>query len=198
MGALAVSAAMINAAGCGFVPEGGGKDLGPLVCSGERYDVDGREDTGCEAEDLPVQDTPETALAITLPDVIDAARGNPLNYAGRIYGDARAHDAEPHDRRQGRADWFRVTAEGLGAPQQKMGACLSVANFPEDNQWEVCITEAGQTVFGTNQCLLVAGSGGSVCVRPASQPDFGGPFYVRVRKVAGTNAHLSYALYLSH
>jgi len=35
-------------------------------------------------------------------------------------------------------------------------------------------------------------------VRPASQPDSGGPFYVRVRKLNGSNVHLSYALYVSH
>ncbi len=193
------------ACGCGFVPDGGGDDgdsagadLGPLVCRGERYDVDGRDDTGCEAEDLPLQDTPESALAFTLPDVVDKARDNPLNYAGYIFGDARTHDGEPAARPHGRPDWYRVTAEGIGDPQQKMGACLSVVSLPDDNQWEVCISEAGKTVFGTNQCLLVAGGGGSVCVRPASQPDVGGPFYVRVRKLAGSNTLSSYALYLSH
>jgi hypothetical protein len=202
-GAFVVSCTLLAlTSGCGFhaAPDGGDvPDLGPLVCRGERYDVDGRDDTGCEAEDLPLQDSPTVAVAINLPDLVDSTRGNPRNYAGHIYGDSRLHDGDLQERPNGRDDWFAVTAVGPGDPHQKMGACLSISSFPRDNQFQVCITEAGQSSFGTNQCAVVTGdAGGSVCVRPASQPDFGGPFYVRVRKLAGTNALLDYALYLSH
>ena len=94
--------AVLGAAGCGFAPVHEARtDGGALLCLGTSYDVDGRDANGCEYEDVPLQDTPEHAVDVTLPDVADKALGNPVNLVGHVYGDDRVHDSAPTSRPNG-------------------------------------------------------------------------------------------------
>lgn len=174
-----------------------------LLCHGEFYDADGKLENGCETEDLPIQDSFATAVAITLPNVVNdtTLKSNPLNVVARIGHDDRAHDDEGGVRPRGREDWFKVTAVGAGNPANTMTACLSAVNFPADNELEICITANAATSFTGAICktLVVTpdGGGGSQCVTPAGNPDTG-TFLVRVRKTAGKPTTNEYALFLNH
>ncbi|MBS2014132.1 MAG: hypothetical protein JST00_14675 [Deltaproteobacteria bacterium] len=174
-----------------------------LICHGEFYDVDGKLENGCEAEDSPVQDSAATAVAITLPDVVNDAtmKSNPYNVTAAAYHDGRYHDDEGGTRSVAREDWFRVTAVGAGNPANTMTACLSAVSFPTDNELEVCITANGATNFTGAVCktLVVTpdGGGGSQCVNPPGNPN-NGTFLVRVRKTKGAPTANKYALFLNH
>ena len=171
-----------------------------IMCLGEWYDLDGNASNGCEAEDQPVQDAAINAFAITLPDMNGTANPpcdnskNPCTYAGQIYSDTRQHDGAPTMRMVGREDWYKVVAVGNGAPGQ-MTACLGITNYPADNQFEVCIGNDGSTTPTT--CKTAQGGGTSQCVAPPTAAD-SGTFYVKLRKIAGTNTANKYALYLAH
>jgi hypothetical protein len=168
-----------------------------MMCLGEFYDVDGKDDTGCEAEDAPVHDSEATALAIKLPDGNDTTyKSNPLNVADHIYNDDRAHDGSPALRPLGREDWWKVTTVGVGAPGD-MAACLGITNFPADDVFEVCISEPASTQFLTSSCKQVKGGAPSTCVSPANGTATG-PYLVRVKKISGANTLNAYALFLLH
>jgi hypothetical protein len=156
---------------------------------------------GCEAEDLPIQDSSLTAVKITLPDVNNGGTGamacnnatNPCTVAAQIYSDTRKHENAPTNRPLGREDWYEVTATGAGGPNN-VGACLGITNFPADNQYEVCISNNGSA--NPTTCMTVQGSGPSACVAPPATSS--GVFFVKVRKIAGMNTMNDYALYLVH
>ncbi len=173
-----------------------------LTCKGEFYDLDGNAANGCEAEDQPVQDASGTAVAVALPDVNNGTGStacdgatNPCTVLGQIYSDQRTHDSAPTSRPLGREDWYRVTATGNGSPNNNVTACLGITNYPADNQYEVCIGENNSTSPTT--CMTATGGASSVCVAPAAATSTG-TFYVRIRKVAGTNTANQYALFLVH
>ena len=173
-----------------------------ITCLGEWYDLDGNLMNGCEAEDQPVQDAAIDAFAITLPNVNNGGTGstpcdnstNPCTRAGQIYSDMRKHDSAPTTRPLGREDWFKIVAVGTGSPSQ-VGACLGITNFPADNMYEICIGNDGSTT--PNVCKTAQGGGTSQCVAPMTAADQG-TFYVKLRKVAGSNTSNRYALYLTH
>ncbi len=165
-----------------------------IECTGEHYDLDGKADNGCETDDVPIQDTATTAVAVMLPDA------NAKNIVAPLYGDKRAHDTDVAARALGREDWFVVTASGAAAGGG-MTACLSAGNFPSDNVLEVCITQNGSTTFDAPGCktYTVANDAGSSCVNPNGMASNDlGTFYVRVRRTAGTSNANQYALYLRH
>jgi hypothetical protein len=167
-----------------------------IQCKGEFYDLDGKDTNGCEAEDPIVQDTPATAVAVMLI----SGPTNPKTIVGTIFGDTRLHDAPPTARPLGREDWRAVSTTGVGksGTTSAMSACLGISNFPTDNTFEVCVSKATITTFDTAECKTVIGGAASVCVGPATGANLTGPFYVRVKKIAGTNVALGYALYLEH
>ncbi len=176
-----------------------------ILCRGEHYDLDGKVDNGCEAEDPIVQDSLASAVAITLPDVASdpMLKSNPLNVVAPLYGDARTHESPPTMRPLGREDWYKVTAVGTGTTDGTgMVACLSAANFPSDDELEVCITQNGMTTFDACKALVVAAGdagGGSQCVYPGGMMNVdSGVFYVRVRRTKGSSNANEYALFLRH
>lgn len=173
-----------------------------ILCRGELYDLDGKVDDGCEAEDPIVQDSLTTAVAITLPDVASdpMSKSNPLNVVAPLYGDARTHESAPTKRPLGREDWYKVTAVGTGTTDGTgMVACLSAVNFPSDDELEVCITQNGMTTFDACKALVVAAGGGSQCVSPGNVMNVdSGVFYVRVRRTKGSSNANGYALFLRH
>ena len=170
-------------------------------CKGEFYDLDGDASNGCEAEDQPIQDATITAVKITLPDVNNGGTGsmpcnnttNPCTKTAQVYSDTRTHENAPTSRPLGREDWFEVTATGNGGPNN-VGACLNIGNYPTNNQYEVCISNNGSTSPTT--CMTAQGGGASACVSPPATS--AGVFFVRVKKIAGTNTVNGYALYLVH
>ncbi len=171
-----------------------------VTCAGEFYDLDGMLATGCEAEDAPAQDTATSAVDVTLPNATGGTgacnnAANPCTVAAQIHSDDRQHDVAPLSRTLGREDWFRVIAVGAGTAN-KMKACLNIGNYPADNTYEVCISDAGSAVPST--CGQATGGGGaSACVNPPAMPD-SGTFFVRIRKISGTRTTNKYALYLEH
>ena len=160
-----------------------------LHCLLEFYDVNGSPHDGCEAEDVPVQDTPETAVEI------DVAKT--FNHVGTIYGDDRVHDEPLPERPLGRDDRYAVTATGSGMAGG-MVACLGITNFPADNMFEVCIGDPGDDDLAAAACATATGGRDSQCVSPPAGGDEGGPYPIRVRKLAGTNTDNGYALFLQH
>jgi hypothetical protein len=166
-----------------------------IECKGEFYDMDGKDTNGCEGSDPVVQDTSATAVAVMLP-----TGNNPMNLVGTIYGDTRVHDAAPTARPLGREDWYAVTTVGVGknGASSAMSACLGITNFPADNSFELCTSQSGIAMFDVAECVTVTGGAASACMHPDTGAQLTGPFYVRVRKLAGTNAALGYALYLEH
>lgn len=166
-----------------------------IECKGELYDLDGKDTNGCEASDPVVQDSSTTAVPKTLP-----TGNNPLNLVGTIFGDTRVHDTAPTARPLGREDWYAVTTVGVGknGSTSALSACLGITNFPTDNTFEVCTSESGMTIFDVAECVKVVGGAASACIHPATGANLTGPFYVRVRKLEGTNVALGYALYLEH
>jgi hypothetical protein len=168
-----------------------------ITCLGEYYDLNGDASDGCEAQDLPVQDTAQAAKPISLPDANDPTfKTNPLNVVGYVYGDGRPHDAAPTSRPFGREDWYHVTAVGNGTGNG-MGACLGITNFPPDDTFEVCISDNNGSTFPAAGCKTVKGGATSVCVTPTGTPN-AGVYYVRVRKTDGSNTANGYALFLQH
>lgn len=161
-----------------------------LVCRGERYDVDGRLDNGCEAQDTPRHDTLETAVEVDLPDA------RPVNVDAPILSDDRAHDTEPVKRELGLPDWWKVTAIGNGNLGKTMHACLYVGDLPVDSVYEVCISEAGSE--RPSVCKTVAPTTPEGLSRCAVAADDSGIFFVRVLKKAGAHSARTYALYLEH
>jgi hypothetical protein len=169
-----------------------------LTCRAEYYDLDGKIDDGCEAEDAVVQDSATNAVGITLPDANDSTfKTNPLNVLGYVYGDGRPHEDAPTSRPLGREDWYKVTAVGAGVPSTGMGACLGISDFPTDDTFEVCITDLGGSTFPSANCKAVKGGAQSSCVAPSGGSD-AGDYYVRVRKTDGSNTPNGYALFLQH
>ncbi len=174
-----------------------------IYCKGEHYDVDTQVDSGCEAEDLPVQDTLATAAPVGLPAYAAGGTGaelcdgstNPCTVGGQTYGDARVHDSAPQFRALGRDDWFKVTASSTASPNNVLKSCLWIGNFPVDNSFSLCVSEAGGQSVDT--CANVTGGGSSACVQPAGGADVG-IFYVRVQRLAGSITPNHYALYLEH
>ena len=175
-----------------------------LVCKGDNYDFDGVIDNGCEAND-PRHDTIPVAIQVTLPDY--AAVGtvpacdnanDPCNELEEIYGDTRNHDTTPTSRPNGLVDLFQVTATGAGSGSG-MKACLGISNFPVDNRYMVCISNAGSTNPADHCATMQAvGGGASVCVPSTGTLAATGTFYVSVRRLAGSNTANKYALYLQH
>jgi hypothetical protein len=123
-----------------------------------------------------------------------------VNVVGIVFGDTRVHDAPPTARPLGREDWYAITTVGVGktGSSSAMSACLGVTNFPTDNSFELCTSKSGVTSFATDECVKVLGGGASACIHPDTGANLTGPFYVRVRKLEGTNVALGYALYLEH
>lgn len=167
-----------------------------IVCKGESYDQDGQLANGCEALDEPIQDTSITAVTVTLGNVPNTLGNNPQNLTGKVYADQRTHAQAPTARPLGREDWWKVTAVGAGDTASGMTACLGITNYPTDARYEVCISDNNMATFGTG-CQTAIGGGASVCVTPPAATD-AGLYYVRVRKVAGTNTPNLFALYLKH
>jgi hypothetical protein len=170
-----------------------------LTCLKEFYDLNGKEEDGCEAEDPIVQDTAGSAVAVTLPDTNDPLlKTNPQNIVGLAYGDSRLHQTQPTSRPYGRADWYHVTAEGAGTPNH-MTACLGITNFPNDDTFEICLSDSGADggaqTFPASSCKQVHGGTTSECVGLATDA---GVYYVRVKKLSGSNTVNGYALYLEH
>jgi hypothetical protein len=182
-----------NAATCSFSVCG-------TECSGDYYDMDGDLTNGCEAQDLPRQDTAALAVPITLPNTTGgnaACNGttNPCTVTGQIFSDTSVHDTAPAMRIDGLPDWYVVTATGAGAAGP-MTACLNIGNYPANCNYMVCISAAGS--MSPLTCGQATGSGGaSACVIPPGNPD-AGTFYISVQKLAGTPTQLGYALYLAH
>ncbi|HSD87710.1 MAG TPA: hypothetical protein VLB44_09345 [Kofleriaceae bacterium] len=173
-----------------------------ITCKGEFYDLDNDVSNGCEVEDQPIQDSTLLAVAINLPDVNNGGAGstacngatNPCTQVGQIYSDTRDHENAPVTRPLGREDWYKLVATGTGGPN-KVGACLGITNFPTDTQYEVCIGNAGSATPTT--CMAVQGGGNSVCVAPPTAAD-SGTFFIKLRKISGTNTTNKYALYVVH
>jgi hypothetical protein len=170
-----------------------------ILCKGEFYDLDGDPANGCEVEDVPVQDSAGGALALTLPNTTGGTAScngatNPCTHVGKIYSDTRVHETAPTSRVVGREDWYAVTAVGAGTSGMML-ACLGIVNYPADNQYEVCIGNAGSMTPTT--CMTVTGGSASKCVAPPTAADTG-TFYIRISKLAGTNTPYGYALFLSH
>jgi hypothetical protein len=175
-----------------------------ITCKGESYDVNGKIDDGCEAEDLPVQDSPAAAVAVSLPNVagtattcdsaLDTNTHNPCTVVGQIFSDSRQHDAPPTTRMNGREDWYKVSALGAGS-SSTMTACLGIGNYSSDNMYSVCISDNGLQT--PSHCMTVTGGGASQCVQPTGSPS-SGTFYIQVKKLAGSPTALGYALYLDH
>jgi hypothetical protein len=170
-----------------------------IICKGEYYDVNGKADDGCESQDLPLQDTSITAVVIPLPDAVEPPDGgfttNPRNIIDKVYGDARTHDTAPMLRPNGREDWYRIDVTGTGSSSFGVGACLGITNFPTDNVFELCLRQTTAT-FGGSDCVTVMGMQPSACMQLTT--DGTGSYYARVRKTAGTNTTLKYALFIKH
>ena len=173
-----------------------------ILCKGEYYDLDGQLANGCEALDLPVQDSAATAVAVGLGaytggDGSAACDGTvtPCTLLGQIYSDNRAHDAAPTSRPLGRDDWYVVTASGTAGPHNNFGTCLGISNFPTDDTYSICVSDNGSQDPTT--CASVTGAGASGCVNPATAADVG-TFYIRISKSGGSNTANRYALYLEH
>lgn len=163
-----------------------------LTCRAESYDVDGKLDNGCEANDPVVQDTAATAVAKALDDTLKL-----VNLAGIVYGDARPHEVNPIARPLGREDWYRVAVTGIG---NNFGfqACLGISSFPADDVFEVCTTDANGSTYPPANCGQPKGGGGtSVCVKPAGGAN-AGVYFVRVRKLSGSSSPNQYALFMQH
>src|SRR5207248_1710941 len=153
-----------------------------ILCKGEYYDLNQDIKDGCESLDAPAQDTPQTAVTYTLPDMVDPMfKTNPLNLLGKIYWDLRMHDAPPELRPNGREDWYQFTAVGTGKMNTIMTACLSINQFPVDNKFEICISDNGKTTFDAVKACksLSGGTMMSVCVSPPAMTD-AGTYFVRV------------------
>ena len=156
-----------------------------FICKGEWYDLDGDAANGCEAQDPIVHDSAEAGV----PEVATTAGFTVGAPDWLIYDDARTHDAPPLLRPLGREDWYT-----LSNPDGRLKVCLSIANFPSDDQFEVCVTNIGNQNIEASQCKSVMPSSGSLCVQPASSSN--GAYWVRVRKIAGSNTTNGYALFL--
>lgn len=162
-----------------------------LTCRAEFYDLDGKPENGCEAEDAIVQDTTASARPIALDATTRTA-----NIAGKAYGDARPHEGVPLTRPNGREDWYHVTVTEADAGAGAFGACLGITNFPSDDVFEVCTTDANASSF-TNCDSLVKGGAASKCVKPTGNTDVG-EYYVRVKKLSGSSTPNQYALFVQH
>lgn len=159
-----------------------------IICEGEHYDLNGVVDDGCEGEDPIVHDNADAAV----PETATTAGftvGDPYWY---VYGDARQHADAPTSRPLGREDWY-VVSNPHGTPK----ACLSITNFPSDNQFEVCITNNGNKNIEAAQCKTILPTTGAAndCVQPGSAPT-NGTYWVRVRKLDGSNTANGYALFI--
>ncbi len=171
-----------------------------LTCVGEYYDMNGSAADGCEALDAPVQDSAATAVPVMLPNVTGGTgtcdnANNPCTIVSQIYSDDRMHDSAPTMRTLGRDDWFVITAVGAGT-SGGMATCLNIANYPADDNYQVCISANGSTDPQT--CATATGGGGaSACVMAPGSPD-AGTFYISVHKISGTRTLNQYALFVEH
>jgi hypothetical protein len=172
-----------------------------FICKGEYYDVDGQAANGCEAQDLPLQDSSITAVAVNLPNAFNTdlgVTGNPANIVSQVYGDSRTHDVAPTSRLTGREDWYKLTVTGGGSGSNGVTACLGITNFPSDDIFEVCLSESGSATFINTDCKQVMGMMSSQCVAKAMAADESGTYYARVRKISGSWTTNQYALFLEH
>ncbi|MGH7329600.1 MAG: hypothetical protein ACREJX_14740 [Polyangiaceae bacterium] len=171
-----------------------------IICKGEWYDLNGDISDGCEAQDPIVHDSadaavPETATTggATVPD--------PYWY---VYGDARQHDSAPTSRTLGREDWYVVDHENSGGSTGgSLSICLGISNFPSDDKFEVCVTNVGNksipsTASSVSPCATVTPTTVSPnnCAVTTMASTTHGLYYVRVRKLDGSNSANGYALYI--
>jgi hypothetical protein len=171
------------------------------ICRGEFYELDGMSSNGCEAEDLPIQDTTTTAVTVNLPNG-HMVTGNPSNLTSQIYGDDLEHETSPVMRTNGREDWFKLMITGQGATDRGPTACLGITSFPADNVFEVCLSAKGAASFLPAGCKTMVKPASTSAERCVQQPDGGagetGTYYARVRRVSGTWSANDYALFLEH
>lgn len=159
-------------------------------CLPEYYDLNGLPADGCEAQDQR-HDSPESALSLVLPDTEDPEHAsNPLNTSGVLYGD----ETQP----LGLPDWYAITTVGSGLPNRGIVACLSVVNFPPDNRVEACISGLEDPSLADEGCGVAVGGGEAACVEPPGDPELPGLYYVRVRRLRGTQTPNRYWLWLRH
>jgi hypothetical protein len=174
------------------------------LCKGEFYELDGMSSNGCEAEDLPIQDTTTTAVVVNLPNAYNAdlgVTGNPSNVTSQIYGDDLQHEMAPTMRTNGREDWFKLMVTGGGSSNRGVTACLGITSFPADDVFEVCLSAKGAVSFlpaGCKSAVTAASSSTDRCVQQAMAADETGVYYARVRRVSGTWTANEYALFLEH
>ena len=167
-----------------------------ITCRGELYDLDGKPENGCEAEDAIVQDTAASARPLVLDDAMRTASAQ-----GKAYSDTRPHEIVPFQRPTGREDWYHVTVTeadagaGVDAGTFAFSACLAIATFPTDDVFEVCTTDANASSF--SNCGQVKGGAAPTCVKPAANGDVG-EYYVRVHKISGSNTPNQYTLTVQH
>jgi len=173
-----------------------------ITCTGEFYDLDGKTSTGCEAQDLPVQDTTTTAVVVTLGDAFSSDLGvtsNPVTVESQIYGDSRAHDSAPTSRPNGRPDWYKLLVMGNGDGKHTVGACLDIHGFPSDDIFELCISDKGTSTFSaTYGCQTLNPTTAYNCVQLPVDSSEAGTYYVRVQRISGTWTAMHYSLWMAH
>ncbi len=162
-----------------------------ITCTGEFYDLDALSQNGCEAEDPIVHDSADDPVAQT---ATVAGITVPAPY-WFMYGDDRPHAVAPVARKLGREDWYAVNH-----PDGALKVCLSIIDFPPDDQFEACVSNAGNKnipTTGGNPCTTALGGvTSSNCVTPLDKGNQAGVYYVRVRKKSGSNTPNGYALFL--
>lgn len=159
-----------------------------IVCTGEFYDVNGDLTDGCEGSDPIVHDSADAAVPESA-STSGVTIGAPLFY---MYGDARQHDVAPLTRPNGREDWYAVTNPDAAS----IKACLTIPNFPTDDQLQVCITNNGLKIIDPAACKVVTTTttGAASCVSPSQPVAKNGTYYVQVQKMSGTNTLDGYTL----
>lgn len=168
-----------------------------LACREEMYDVNGVVDDGCEIEDdLPLHASEKDAQ--DLGKETDCSFG--ISVDGRIPSDSREHVGVPHERPNGRADYYSIWIDDDLLCDLVGEITLSLGALPTDAEYRVTTQYYCDNATPTSPRVSSGRGGDTVSTvpdtgcNPFGWGDDSGTLVIKIEKTKGPHSSASYTL----
>lgn len=168
-----------------------------LACREEYYDVNGKVDDGCEIlDDAPLHASEKDA--IKFGDASDCDLGD--SASAKLPSDGRMHVAVPHERPNGRPDYFSIKLSDDMLCDLVGEVTLSLTEMSPDSEYRVTTEYFCKNATPTAP-RVTSGKGGTsfknvpdTACNPFGWGDDGGLLVIKVEKIGGPHNAADYSL----
>jgi hypothetical protein len=165
-----------------------------IQCKDEYYDVDSSAANGCEVQD-------DVPIHASKPDAADQGQmsdcNSPKTFSGVIPSDDRLHQKAPTDRRNGRADWFKVYIDDDPGCFVDAAVKVSFKNLPTGASYRAATYYVCDNGKEFNDSLTTYG-GQDVLLQPSTVcttlGDDSGNMYIEITKESGPHSSATYSI----